>query len=68
MRASIYATLYTVLGIIFSLATSAPWIPVLGYSAIAFILALVHFWLLDRFEESMLFWPILIGGFFFGLV
>jgi hypothetical protein len=37
-------------------------------SAISFALALAYFWLLDRFEDSGLFWVILIVGLLIGVV
>ena len=66
--ASIYATGHAILGSAICLAVSAPLLPVLTMSSIAFVLALVYFWLLDRFEETMFFWLIMIGGLAFGLV
>jgi hypothetical protein len=68
MCTSIYGTGHAILGSVLCLTINASLLPVLAMSSIAFVLALVYFWLLDRFEETMFFWLIMIGGLILGLV
>lgn len=67
-RPPLCAGIYTAGGFVLALAFGVPPVYALIRSAIAFGLAFVYFWLLDRFEESSLFWVILVLGLVIGLV
>lgn len=62
------ASIYVSLGFIFGLLLERPFAYVLLSTAISFVLALLYFWLLDRFEDSGMFWVILIVGLLIGIV
>jgi hypothetical protein len=63
------ASLYTGVSAFFNLLFGAPWSAILISGALSFGLAFLYFWLLDRFEDgSAIWWVILIGGIFVGLV
>jgi hypothetical protein len=62
--AEIYAAFVFIMALIFG----KPLIVVIIASAIAFCLAFLYFWLLNKFEDSGLFWLILILGLLVGLV
>ena len=62
------AGIYVVLGFILGLMFGRPFIYVVIGSAVSFGLAFIYFWLLNRFEDSGLFWGILVLGLFIGLV
>ena len=59
----IYAGLVTVIALISGRGSGAV---VAGIWA--FLLSSAYFWLLDRFEESIMFWIIMIAGLLIGLV
>jgi len=61
-KAVLCAGLYTGIGFVLGLAFGHGIIAVAIASAIAFGLSFVYFWLLDKFEDSILFWIILIVG------
>ncbi|MBI3478111.1 MAG: hypothetical protein HY010_20450 [Acidobacteria bacterium] len=59
----IYAAIATGMALI-----SGDGIGALATGGIAFLLSSAYFWLLDRFEESILFWVIMVIGLVIGLV
>lgn len=67
-RPVLCAGIYVSLGFVFGLLLGRPFAYVLIGSAISFALALAYFWLLDRFEDSGLFWVILVVGLLIGIV
>ena len=62
--AGVYSGLRLILGLVFG----EELIPDLIASAITFGLALLYFWLLNRFQGSSIFWLVLIVGLSIGLV
>ncbi|MDT8389321.1 MAG: hypothetical protein RRC34_02310 [Lentisphaeria bacterium] len=62
------AGIYVSLGFVFGLLLGNPLVYVLIATAISFGLAFLYFWLLDRFEDSAIFWVILIAGLLIGIV
>jgi len=58
------AGIYAVIGLTLRLLFGYPFVPTVVASAISFALAFGYFWLLDKFQESGLFWVIMILGFF----
>ena len=62
------AGIYAVGGFLISLIFGRPFLFAGIASAISFAFALLYFWLMDKFEESSLFWVILILGILVGLV
>ena len=62
------AGIYTAGSFLLSLIFGRPFLFAVIASAISFAFALLYFWLLDKFEESSLFWVILILGLLVGLV
>jgi hypothetical protein len=59
----IYATIVTVFALI-----SGAGIAAIEAGLLAFLLSSAYFWLLDRFEDSVLFWVIMIVGLLIGIV
>jgi hypothetical protein len=59
----IYAATVTVFALIGGSGTGAV---VVG--GLAFLLSSAYFWLLDRFEDSFLFWIIMVAGLLIGIV
>ena len=62
------AGIYTAGSFLMNLIFGGPFLFAVIASAISFPFALLYFWLLDKFEESSLFWVILILGLLVGLV
>jgi len=62
------AGIYTGIGFIFRLMMEQPFSYLAVASALSFVFAFIYFWLLDRFEESVLFWVIMVLGLVIGLV
>jgi hypothetical protein len=63
------ASIYAAVVLIFSMCFSVALIPVLIATGISFVLALIYFWLLNYFVDSILiFWVILVLGLLIGLV
>lgn len=62
--AIVYVVLSTILGLMFGRTLLFALIA----APISFVLAFAYFWLLNKFEESGLFWIILVGGLLIGLV
>ena len=62
------AGIYTGARLIFALLFGNPLLSVLIGSAIVFGLALLYFWLLSRFQDTGVFWVVLILGLVIGLV
>jgi len=62
------AGIYTGVAFLFSLLVGKPFLAVLIGSAIGFGLALLYFWLLNRFRDTGIFWVVLILGLVIGLV
>ena len=61
----IYAGVAFFLGLVFG----NPFLPVLIHASIAFVLASIYFWLLDRLDSSeVLWWLVAIVGIAIGLV
>ena len=60
----LYAVAYTSLALFFG----AGFMNVLLYGVISFALATIYFYLLDRFQDGLLYWVILVGGLAIGLV
>ncbi|MFI4912781.1 MAG: hypothetical protein ACIAQZ_14040 [Sedimentisphaeraceae bacterium JB056] len=56
------AGIYTVVNLLFSLAMGHSFMLCLVASVVVFIFASIYFWLLDKFEDSLLWWPIAIIG------
>jgi hypothetical protein len=59
----IYAAIVTGFSLIGGSGTTA-----IGAGGLAFLLASAYFWMLDRFQEGILFWVIMIVGLIIGLV
>jgi len=62
------AGIYTAGSFLIDLIFGRPFLFAVIASAISFAFALLYFWLLDKFEESSLFWVILILGLLVGMV
>ena len=63
------AGLYTGVVFLFALLFGNPFVAVLFGTIIAFGLSLLYFWLLERFYDSgIIWWIIMLGGIFIGLV
>jgi hypothetical protein len=63
------AGIYTAVFVIMGLVNGAKFVPLLIFTAVAFALASLYFWLLDRFEDNLLlFWVIAAAGLAIGLV
>ncbi len=62
------AGVYSGLRFLIALIFGYPLLPTLIASAISFALALLYFWLLNRFQGSAIFWLVLILGLVIGLV
>ena len=56
------AGIYTGVRLLFALLFGNPFLPVLIGSVIVFGLSLLYFWLLSRFQDSGVFWIVLILG------
>ena len=67
-RPLLCAGLYTVFRFTFALMFGGELVQVLIFSAVAFAFAYLYFWLLNRFQEGVLFWVIAIVGAGIGLV
>jgi hypothetical protein len=67
-KPALCAAIYVAMGFVVGLMFGRSFIPLVIGSAIAFALAYLYFWLLNRFEESGVFWVILVLGFFIVLV
>ncbi|MBN1671075.1 MAG: hypothetical protein JXR37_08590 [Kiritimatiellae bacterium] len=61
---SLYAAVVLVSGLLFA----RPLTGLLICAGLAFLLASLYFWLLDRFQDGLLWWVILVGGLAVGLV
>lgn len=61
-------SVYVSFGFIFGLLLGNPFVYVLIAAAISFGLAFAYFWLLNRFEDSGMFWVILVVGLLIGIV
>ena len=59
----IYAGFVTILALIIGRGIGA-----VVAGVLAFVLSSAYFWLLDRFEDTILFWIIMIAGLLIGLV
>ncbi len=59
----IYAAIVTAFALVGGSGIAA-----IGAGGMAFLLSSLYFWLLDRFEESTLFWVIMVVGLLIGLV
>ena len=63
------SSLYAVTGLVLALVSGGELLPTLLWSAIAFGLATLYFWLLVRLEDSgIVWWVVLVGGLLIGLV
>lgn len=62
------AGIYAGVAFLFSLLVGNPFLAVLIGSTIGFGLALLYFWLLNRFRDTGIFWVVLILGLVIGLV
>ncbi|MDP6525443.1 MAG: hypothetical protein QGH15_14590 [Kiritimatiellia bacterium] len=62
------AGIYAGARFIFAMLFTNPFFEALIGSAIAFGLACLYFWLLDRFKDSGMFWVVLVVGLVIGLV
>ena len=60
----IYAVVVCLLGMAFA----GPTLAVFVHAAIAFVLASIYFWLLDRFSEGIIWWVIMLVGMFIVLI
>jgi len=60
--------IYTCASVAFALMFAKPWLYIVIATPIAFGLAFLYFWLLDRFEETGWFYVVLIVGLAVGLV
>jgi hypothetical protein len=67
-RPLLCAGIYVSISFVFSLLSGSSFVYLLIASAISFGLAFLYFWLLDRFEESVMFWVILVVGLLVGVV
>ncbi|MBN1815734.1 MAG: hypothetical protein JW828_00145 [Sedimentisphaerales bacterium] len=62
------AGLYAGVRCLFAVAINGPSWSILVFGAVAFLLASLYFWLLDRFDETFWWWIIMVVGFGIGLV
>lgn len=62
------SAIYASIIFIFSLILGESITAVLLGTTIGFVLSTVYFYLLDRFNDSGFYWPILIVGLFIGLI
>ena len=60
--------IYTSFTLAFGILSGIPLVSVLIASFIAFVLSSLYFFLLDRFQESGIYWVIMIVGLGIGLV
>lgn len=59
----IYGGIVTVFALI-----SGSGVAAIGAGGVAFLLSSLYFWLLDRYDDSILFWVIMIVGLLIGIV
>ena len=59
----IYAAIVTAFALVSGSGMAA-----IGGGGLAFLLSSLYFWLLDRFEDSILFWVTMIVGLIIGIV
>lgn len=62
------AGIYGAMRFLPALVTGVPFAHVMAVTAVSFGLSYGFFWLLNRFEDSSVFWVILIGGIAIGLI
>lgn len=62
------AGIYAVVGMLFALLFGHSFLPVIISGGIGFALAFIYFWLLNRFQDTGVFWVVLILGLLIGLV
>ena len=67
-RPLLCTVIYTVASVMFSLMFGRPFLYILIATPIAFGLAFLYFWLLDRFEGTGWFFVVLVVGLAIGLV
>ena len=60
--------IYAVIVCIFGMAFAGPTSAVFVGAAIAFVLASLYFWLLDRYSEGIIWWVIMLAGMFIVLL
>ncbi len=60
--------IYVVVGLLLGLIFGIPFTNLIIPLVVGFVLASVYFWLLNQLESGILWWIILIGGAFIGLV
>ena len=60
--------IYGALVFVFSLMFGNGIVDTLIITAVSTALASVYFWLLDRFNDGLAYWGIMIGGLFIGLI
>ena len=60
--------IYAAIALFFDLLSGSGPIDALISGGVAFLLASLYFWLLNRYDEGALYWIILVGGLLIGLV
>jgi hypothetical protein len=62
------AGIYGAVALLFTLFVHGPSLGLIVVGAVAFALAAIYFWLLQRFQDSALFWVIAVLGIAIGFV